>query len=74
MAIDSIHEKMEEIREMGVRLVTVGFGEQAKQSELENIAKENALHFEEFELASTLHEKMEEIREMGVRLVTVGNI
>ncbi|KAL9984404.1 hypothetical protein ACROYT_G006692 [Oculina patagonica] len=52
--VDSVREKMEEIKEMGVRLVIVGFGERAKQSELENITRENALHFEEFELARTL--------------------
>lgn len=53
-SVDGVLEKMEDIREMGVQVVTVGLGEQAKQSELEKITKGNALHFEEFELAKTL--------------------
>ena len=50
-----VREKIEEIKKMGVRLVSVGFGDQAKLSELEKkITEENALHFEEFESARTL--------------------
>ena len=47
-------EQMKEIKEMGVKVVTVGFGEKAKQSQLEEIMEENALHFEEFEFARTV--------------------
>ena len=39
---------------MGVKVVTVGFGENAKQSQLEKNMAENALHFEEFEFAKTV--------------------
>ena len=45
---------IEEIREMDVQLVAVGFGEQANLNELENITERDALHFEEFESARTL--------------------
>ena len=48
-----IWEPIKEIKDMGVKVVTVGFGENAKQSQLEKNMAENALHFEEFEFAKT---------------------
>lgn len=49
-----VREQMKEIKEMDVEVVTVGFGEKAKQSQLEKIMEGNALHFEEFEFARTV--------------------
>ena len=49
-----IWEPIKEIKDMGVKVVTVGFGENAKQSQLEKNMAENALHFEEFEFAKTV--------------------
>ena len=51
---DGVREVIEDMKEMGVQLVAVGFGEQAKLSQLEEIAEKNALHFEEFESARSL--------------------
>lgn len=52
--VSGVCEQVKEIKEMGVKVVTVGFGEKAKQSQLEEIMEENALYFEEFELARTV--------------------
>ena len=52
--VPGVCEPIMEIKEMGVKVVTVGFGENAKQSQLEKIMVENALHFEEFEFARTV--------------------
>lgn len=52
--VEGVRVVIEEIREMDVQLVAVGFGEQASQNELENITERDALHFEEFESARTL--------------------
>lgn len=52
--VEGVRVVIEEIREMDVQLVAVGFGEQASQNELENITEGDALHFEEFESARTL--------------------
>ena len=49
--VAGVCEPMKEIKEMGVKVVTVGFGENAKQSQLEKIMVENVLHFEELEFA-----------------------
>lgn len=52
--VEGVRVVIEEIREMDVQLVAVGFGEQASQNELENITERDALHFEEFESVRTL--------------------
>ncbi|PFX26324.1 Short transient receptor potential channel 4 [Stylophora pistillata] len=52
--VEGVQDVIGEIQGMDVRLVAVGFGDQANLNQLEKITKRDALHFEEFESARTV--------------------